>query len=451
MKIDTTSIPNSPGVYFFKGRNGQVLYIGKASNLKNRLNSYKKNDSPRIEKMVELAEKIKWQETDSEIEALILESQLIKKQRPKFNIMLRDDKQYFYIGFSNEEFPQIYITHQPQNPKFKNKKLFDFLGPFTDGTALKISLRLLRKIFPYCNCKQKHNNYCLNYHIGNCLGICCIKNPESKIKDLDFRKKEYIKNIKAIRDVLSGKKDSVIKKFKKEVQELSKNEKFEEAEILQNKVHKLEKVFENSQIVLNSKYLSGTRINQNHKKVLNEAKKSLGLSSTPFRIEGYDIANIQGEYAVGAMIVFKNGRPDKTQYKKFKIKKVSGANDIAMLKEILERRFKHNDWAYPELIIVDGGKAQFQIAKTIISNSQFFISNKVQDAENKIFKPTIIALTKNKKHKGIKIYINEQKNSTHLTKLPPAVKNLILTVNAEAHRFAINYYRKLHRKSMSNL
>lgn len=176
LELSAKKAPQVPGVYFFRDRNGGVLYLGKAANLKNRLGSYF-NKSPkdqRISKMLETAKKIDWQETDSEIEALILESQLIKKYRPPFNIMLRDDKQYFYVALTREDFPKLVITHQPLNAK-RSTLNTSFIGPFTDGIALKTALKLLRKIFSYCTCKQKHNNYCLNYHIGNCPGFRCEK------------------------------------------------------------------------------------------------------------------------------------------------------------------------------------------------------------------------------------------------------------------------------------
>ncbi|MDO8669038.1 MAG: UvrB/UvrC motif-containing protein, partial [Candidatus Buchananbacteria bacterium] len=336
--------------------------IGKAVNLKNRLANYFKSQlGSRTAKLMELATKIDWQETDSEIEALILESQLIKKHHPPFNVMLRDDKQYFYVGFTNEEFPKIFLTHQ----------IFDtnFIGPFTDGLALKTALRLLRKIFPYCTCKQKHNNYCLNYHIGKCLGFCCLKN---RLGTRNYRLERgqkiiYSNNIKAIREILSGKRTTLIKKFKKEMTDFAENEKFDKAIDLRNKIEKIEKVFENAQILRNT----NLQIRANavdDVDVIEKLKKLLKLPQLPQRIEGYDISNIQGKFATGAMIVFTNGQPDKNQYRKFKIEIADSPNDIAMLKEVLTRRFNHQEWPWPDLIIVDGGKAQLNATRSAISN-----------------------------------------------------------------------------------
>src|SRR5258708_32342760 len=207
LKKHIAKTPDTPGIYRFQNLLRQDIYIGKAASLKKRLNSYCKATDPRIRTMIAAAHHIAHIETESDIEALILESQLIKQKRPKFNIALRDDKQYFYVGFTRDEFPRIFLTHQPQLAKSAATRLFgtvaergssprsgdeetdgtgfkglgkrvwvaaDFAGPFTDGAALKATLKFLRNIFPYCTCTQKHHNFCLNYHIGKCVGYCCL-------------------------------------------------------------------------------------------------------------------------------------------------------------------------------------------------------------------------------------------------------------------------------------
>ncbi|MBI2063079.1 MAG: GIY-YIG nuclease family protein [Candidatus Yanofskybacteria bacterium] len=443
MEINLKTIPKTAGVYFFRDKHGN-LYIGKAVNLKNRISSYfnKQPKDPRISKMLEMAEKATFKKTDSEIEALILESQLIKKYKPPFNVMLRDDKQYFYVGFTKEKFPKIFLSHQIQN-----------IGPFTDGNALKVAMRLLRRLFPYCTCGQAHNNFCLNYHIGNCIGFCCLKsqNPESKKQNLEL----YNKNIKAIKEILTGKRDVLIKKLKKEMLGLGKKHDFEKAIEFRNKIQKLEKVFENAQVLLNSKYtILNTKKGWKLNNPFAELQNVLNLPHQPKRIEGYDVSNIQGKFATGAMVVFINGHPDKSQYRKFKVGSESVPNDIAMLKEILTRRFNHSKWPYPDLIIVDGGKAQLNIAAKIIYGHRKTID--LAMTQNQI---PIIALTKNVKHRGDHIYTTNpiklsannygtsKKTAMPLEKLPKSVKNLILQIDSEAHRFAVSYYRKLHLES----
>lgn len=414
-------IPKNPGVYFFRDRGGKVLYIGKAANLKNRIKSYfpAQKDS-RISKMLESATGIDWQETDSEIEALILESQLIKKYRPPFNIMLRDDKQYFYVVLTKEKFPKIFITHQPT--KQQKTKSSQTIGPFTDGVALKTALKLLRKIFPYCTCKQKHNNFCLNYHISNCPGFCCLK-KEAVAEE----KKLYRKNILAVRAVLNGRKSSLTKKLEKEMSAEAENGNFEGAIKIRAQLERMRSFFENAKIIKEMELK-----NRESEKGMIELKQSLRLGVLPVRIEGYDISNIQGEFATGAMVVFTDGRPDKNEYRKFKIRTADG--DTGMLKEILTRRFNHPEWLYPDLILIDGGKGQLNAAIAAMSNIKTQMSKRV----------SVIALTKDAKHKGHHVYASTKKSAVPLKKLPQATRNLILQIDNEAHRFAIGYYRKLH-------
>src|SRR3990167_5972590 len=251
-----------------------------------------------------------------------------------------------------------------------------YIGPFTDGTALKTTLRYLRRIFPYCTCKKPHNNFCLNYHIGKCFGFCCLKdNPEQSRRAAEI---EYKRSIRAIK----------------------------------NKLEKIKRVFENAKIIRDI----------GHKTL---DKKNI------YRIEGYDIANIQGKYAVGAMVVFSNGKPDKNEYRKFKIYSKQSSDDTAMLKEVLTRRFNHPEWPAPDLILIDGGKAQLSAALKVICTQI-----------------PVIALAKDEKHRGSKIFISGKKNSISLSKLPTDAKNLLLHFDSDAHRFAISYHRRLHRTAI---
>ncbi|MBI4160364.1 MAG: GIY-YIG nuclease family protein [Candidatus Yanofskybacteria bacterium] len=449
MIFDKKQFPANAGVYFFRNKNGQILYIGKAANLRNRLKSYfdSRSKDPRILKMLELAEKADWQETDSEIEALILESQLIKKHKPAFNVMLRDDKQYFYVEFSEDNFTKIFLTHQP-GKSAKNR-----IGPFTDGAAIKTALGVLRRTFPFCTCKQKHNNYCLNYHIGKCPGFCCLKKPMHETSDAKDATKIYGKNIRAIRDVISGRRASLIKSLKKEMDILAKNEEFEKAAELRDKIEKLKKVFANAGIIRHSaldiRYPNSEKLRYG---ILKDLAESLKLNRSPMRIEGYDVANMQGEYAVGAMVVFINGQPSKNRYRKFKIRGGTGPNDIAMLREILIRRCSHPEWTFPDLIIVDGGKAHLNIARSVISGiatkQKSRITHLPHRRRSKTSDIPIVALTKNDKHRGSHIFTENKKTAILLADLPIAVRNLILQIDSEAHRFAISYYRKLHKSTL---
>ena len=483
------NLPKGSGIYIFKKSNNKFLYVGKATNLKNRVGSYLKTEDQRIMKMVELARSLKFISTQSDIEALILESQLIKRFQPPFNIVMRDDKQYFYVGFTNETFPKIFITHQPykvigkkfktqitnfkSNPnvlKFKIKNLnlsnqdTQYIGPFTDGATLKTTLRFLRSVFPYCTCKQPHNNFCLNYHIGKCLGYCCLK-QQKWITDFASRLSTglfnpttdnlqlttYKKNVGMIKNILTGKKKSVIKNLEKEMRQLAQKGELGKAIELREKLRRLKRVFENAKIIQNQNnknYDSLIYQTAKEERALKGLQKVLKLPAPPFRVEGYDVSNIQGTHATGAMVTFIHGQPDKNFYRKFKIYTKQSPNDTAMLKEILGRRFKHEEWPFPDLILIDGGKQQLRAAEAVV-NPKSKTLNPKQNSNIKTpnSKQTpIIAVTKNKKHIGEKIYVSGRKSPLPLNKLSPADKNLLLQIDSEAHRFAIGYYRKLHRK-----
>ena len=427
LKKIVAKTPDSPGIYRFQDAKKHDIYIGKASSIKRRLASYTKTTDSRIQKMVATAGSLVHIETESDIEALILESQLIKQHLPQFNIMLRDDKQYFFVAFTDDEFPRLYLTHQPEatgtpvkSRKFRNTPVKEYIGPFTDGAALKATLKYLRNIFPYCTCSQKHHNFCLNYHINKCIGFCCLKGDQPKEQHV-----RYMANIKAIRNILTGRRSSLVKELKKEMEIAGQKHNFDTAIALRNKLERLERVFYNAQVIKNSEIL----------KSYNSALPALLKSKKPFiRIEGYDISNIQGKHAVGSMVTFVQGEPDKNFYRKFNIKTVRGANDTAMLREILERRLNHPEWPFPDLIVIDGGKGQVSSAMSVLKDMGISIP--------------LIGLSKDDRHMGHRLIIPNRKHPLALTKLGLTDKNLLLAIDAEAHRFAIAHYRHLHGKSI---
>lgn len=397
--------PTTPGVYTWRGAGGHPLYIGKALNLKSRLSSYRKPLDPRIAAMVQQATLITWEKTDTDIEALILESKLIKEEHPVFNIMLRDDKQYFYVECTSGAFPRIAITHQPTSNHS--------IGPFTEGIALKATLRLLRKLFPYCTCPAprdpakrdtRHNLKCLNAHIGRCPGFCCLKTPATK-----EQQEAYAKNLRAIRDILTGKRATVIRNLKRDMKAAGVRHELERALDLQKKLGYLERVFENAQVNARNQ---GTEV----------------AVRGPRRVEGYDVANIGGQHAVGSMVVFTAGRPNKKEYRLFNIKTSGGDTD--MLHEMLERRLKHERWPRPDFIVVDGGKAQLNVVQKLVPHIP------------------VIAVTKDDRHQPTRIYRSGQSAATALSQLPRSLRDLVVRVDAEAHRFAISHYRKRHRAGL---
>ncbi len=424
-RVKKLDIPKLPGSYQFLDKNGKIIYIGKAADLRSRVLSYWRestNHSAAKYSMMKQIKNIKWVETDSEIEALLLESNLIKKYQPQYNISLRDDKRFVYIKISTEEdYPRVFMTRNLE----KQGKYF---GPFVSTEAVRETLKVIRKIWSYRSCKNLPKKACLYYRIGKCPGPC-----EKKIS-----KKDYQDIIKQIISFLKGNKKEVIRDIKKRIKNYElriKNirkgsEKHQEIEKeignLKLKIIKLNYVLAHTNTLsLMDKYASDVV----------ELAKVLGLPKVPERIEGYDISNIFGKEAVGSMVVFQGGEPNKNEYRKFKIKIGQGqASDTGMLKEVLERRFKNN-WQKPDLIIIDGGKGQLNAALSILKKIKLDIS--------------VIAISKGKGLRSAKapdkIFFPGEKKPLELPLASPAF-HLIKRVRDEAHRFAIEYHRKLRSK-----
>ncbi|MDP2736329.1 MAG: GIY-YIG nuclease family protein, partial [bacterium] len=368
--VKKLKIPTAPGCYQFYNIKGEIIYIGKAANLKSRVLSYwqkSASHTPAKYSMLKQIVKIKWIETESEIEALLLESNLIKKHQPQYNVTLRDDKRFSYIKISLEdEIPGVFLTRTVA----KSGKYF---GPFVSAQAARETIKVIRKIWPYCNMKKAQKRACFYYQIGRCLGICAGK----------ITKKEYLKQvIKPIILFLQGKKNKIINNYELRITRLasmsglreSRREKLEKNNKNEANNEELEKLkFELNNM---KEILASSRVLSVGEKYVNdviELAKMLRLSKIPERIEGYDIANILGKNATGSMVVFSGGEPDKNEYRKFKIKIGQGqANDTGMLREVLERRF-NNDWPMPDLIIVDGGKAQLNAALRVIKKCKLVI------------------------------------------------------------------------------
>jgi excinuclease ABC subunit C len=423
MNIKTLNLPTSPGIYKFFNAQGELIYIGKAANLKSRVSSYWRESadhSPAKYSMVQQITEVKWIETESEIEALLLEANLIKKFHPPYNIVMRDDKRYIYIKISSEEWPRIFMT-----------RILDhsgkYFGPFVSTEAVRETLKVIRKIWPYRSCAHLPKRACLYYALGKCPGMC-----ESKAD-----KGTYLKTVRNIILFLNDGTKRVILNFKFEILNLGKKLKKlkntdEEYNRIQEKINNLgyqlnsiNKVLDNAKIIsLGDKYASDAV----------ELAKTLGLPRVPERIEGFDIANLFGREAVGSMVVFKAGEPDKSQYRKFKIKIGQGeANDVGMLKEILTRRF-NNDWSLPDLIIIDGGKAQLNAGLSVLKKFKLDIP--------------IIAVSKGEGLRSAlapdKLFFLGEKKPLELPLASPAL-HLIKRVRDEAHRFAISYHKKLRK------
>lgn len=400
------NLPDKPGIYMFLDSHKEILYIGKATSLRDRVKSYFSKDlietrGPLIVDMVFKAKDISHIETDSVLEALILEANLIKKHQPKYNTKEKDNKSFNYVCITKGDIPLV-VVERGRHIDFENKqttthKFQAIFGPFANGGALREALKIVRKIFPYIDpaSAKKHNT-----EFYRQLGLA----PDTQKEGM---KKEYQKTIKNLMYFFDGKKDKVIKNLEKEMKSFAKVQEFEKADMCKRRIFGLQHIRDVALIKEDDLYEKGD-----------------SKGRTDFRIEAYDVAHIQGSEMVGVMTVVTNNEVDKKEYRKFKIKTVRGANDTASLEEILTRRLGHATWQLPNLIVLDGGIAQYNTAERVLREKGFNID--------------FVSVVKDERHKpkdflGQKSLILKHKKS-------------ILLANSEAHRFAITYHRMLRSK-----
>ena len=380
-------LPDGPGVYFFLDKKGEILYVGKATSLKDRVKSYFSKDiiltrGPKILKMLSVAEKVEFKETDSVLEALILEANEIKKHQPTANSRDKDDKSYNFVTITKEDFPRVIITRGSGT-----------YGPFPHSSELKEGLKIVRKIFPFRDEKCKITaklKPCFNAQIGLCPGPCAEW----------ITKTEYRKQIRKIKLFFEGKKPQLIKTLEKEMGALAKKREFEKADEIKKKIFALDHI---QDVALIKQDLTSN------------------LQTSKLRIEAYDIAHLSGKDVVGVMTVIEDGELNKSQYRKFKIRKDLN-DDTKNLKEVLDRRLNHPEWPLPQLIAIDGGLGQLNAARAVLENRGFNIE--------------VVSIVKDERHKAREILGLKEKTWE---------KSIILA-NSEAHRFAIGYHRKLRGK-----
>jgi len=400
-------LPDVPGVYKFISPRGKVLYIGRATSLRDRVRSYFSSDiegkrGPAIAQMTQEADTVKCERTDSVLEALILEANLIKKFQPKYNVKEKDDKSFNYIIITKEDFPRVLLVRGRELDNFSSRSHKSYtpraiFGPFPRGSILRDALKIVRKIFPFRDtCKIGQAKSCFNAQIGLCPGVCAGH----------IDKNRYSKIITNLRMFLGGKRVSLIKKLEREMKIAAKKHAFEEALQLKRTLFALKHI---QDIAL-----------------IKDAKRSTELQEGGMRIEGYDIAHMSGKAIVGVMTVVENGEKNPSQYRKFKIKSVKGTDDTASLAEVLTRRFGHPEWPYPRVIVVDGGVAQKNRAKQVLRDLGIEIP--------------IVSVVKDEHHRAKQILGDAVHTRRH--------EKDILLVNAEAHRFALSYHRDVRSKTL---
>lgn len=412
-------LPPSPGVYLFKDETGNILYVGKALNIRKRVKNYldKTHKDERINYLLNKSEIIDYINVNSELEALLLEAKLIKQYQPKFNVRLKDDKRYLYAGISKEIFPRVFLLRKPE----KEEDLLYWFGPFPSSLAIKEILRLLRRIFPYRSCRKMPKRVCLYYHLHLCPGMCQFK----------IEKKDYSKTIQKIKLFLEGKIPFLVKNLEKEMKMMAQELKFEEAKRIYQEIQKIER------LIIKFKR---TPQEEQVEEGLRELRRILAKYEKidPFiisRLEAYDVANLGKRIVVGSLVVFINGEPAPNEYRHFKIKNSEGGDPQA-IREMIYRRLGHKEWFYPQLILIDGGRPQISAAFSVL---------KEKELENHI---GILGLAKREEKLIVPLIENGKiggwKEIRYSSKSP--LFPIIQHARDEAHRFAQRYYRKLHHK-----
>lgn len=407
------SLPTYTGVYQFLDKNGKVIYVGKALNLKSRVSSYftSKELGEKTKALRLQIAKIEIIGVTSELESFLLEEKLIKKYIPKYNIRLVDGKSY----------PSIKITKKDLYPKvlMVRKQITDgslYFGPFTSASSLRTVLKILRRIFPYQAILNHPNKLCLYYHLGLCP-CPAVTHDEN-----------YKKTIKHIVDFLNGNTKKVVRELETERDLQSKTENFEKAKLIQKKIDDITLVTSSFYKPFEYEDNPNLRSDVTAQK-LKDLAEILNLNKTYVkdlkRIECYDISNTSGINATGSLVVLTEGEIDKASYRRFKIRRdyKNKPNDFAMMQEMLERRLKHEEWPKPSLIVVDGGKGQVSSVKNVLKNLNSDIP--------------LIGLAKREE-----TIITSELKEIRLPKDSKALL-LIMKIRDEAHRFAITYHKKL--------
>lgn len=491
MRDTVMNAPLTPGCYIYRDSKSRILYIGKAKVLRKRVSSYFANYfrvDPKIQIMIDLAQSIEYLQTDSEIEALILETNLIKKYKPKYNTLMVDDKNYMWVRVDRSDGKNI-PTLQMVRRRFDDKSYY--FGPYPDTAPVRRTIERLRKILPFCTNGQKLNRGsgkliaiktgqkkpCFHYHLGYCKGICA---------DLETRQ-EYLQRINQLRLFFLGKKNDIVVKLTSDMQQAAKNHNFEKAAILRDRINDLKYVATHIQIDQDFDEAALMLAKQKQKETaLTELVAYLQYPNltvtSDFRIECYDISNIQGTNAVGAMTVMVDGKVEPKLYRKFRIRMKNEPNDFAMLQEMLFRRFYHflkfkerenevkllssdgfdidpNRYLgkavptedesltrLPNLIVIDGGKGQLSSAFTVMRNFGLNIPMiGLAKREEEVFAVSQQRIDADLiSDSGInqyeleftKIHIPRRANALHL----------LQQIRDEAHRFGITYHRLLRTK-----
>jgi excinuclease ABC subunit C len=462
------TLPAEPGVYFHKSKSGEIIYIGKAASLRNRVRQYFQKSRLRDAKTDALVAEItdtEWITVETELDALFLESEMIKRYKPRYNILLRDDKSQLYVRIPMADaYPSVTFTRGPLDDGAL------YFGPYYNGWAVKKALRYLRRVFPYSVHETMPKRLCLQYHIGLCPGV-----EAQKISSTDYKL-----TLRKLVRYLKGERKALMKEIERDMQSAAKQHHFEEAARLRNRLRDLKEL--QRQIVFGDREFMDISKDQG----LAGLQTLLGLPNAPRRIEGYDISHMSGTNNVASMVVATNGLADKSQYRKFKMQ-LPGNDDFGHMRETMRRRFspKHDDWPKPDLIVIDGGKGQLSAAMGVVrelglsipmvglakreeeivvhqtlSNVALHIEGISAWAKEKspFDEPSTMPLGgKALESKYVKLYtkdgykagMTDATGEYVLVRLPKSshIIKLLQRLRDESHRFAVSYHSTLKRKA----
>jgi excinuclease ABC subunit C len=437
------TLPDEPGVYFHKDAQGEIIYVGKAAVLKNRVRQYfqkSRHRDPKTEALIAEIADTDWITVESELDALFLEAEMVRRYMPRFNILLRDDKSSLYVRINYDaEYPAVSYTRRPLDDKAR------YFGPYFNGWEVRRALRSLRRVFPYSTHSPTAmpKRVCLQYHLGLCPGL-----EEHKTSLTAYRA-----NLRKLMQYMRGERAQILEKMERDMQRAAKKQQFEQAAKLRNQYYALKAL--SKQIVFSDREF----LDISKDRGLQGLTDLLGLERVPRRIEGYDISHMQGTDTVASMVVFSNGIPDKAAYRKFKMR-IPGNNDFAHMEEVISRRLSEKNqkqWGVPDLFLIDGGKGQVGAAM------------KARDAAG-IHRP-MIGLAKREEEIVVsstgscvnvsQTELHKQNAFTHdsedfsLILLPKSsdIVKLLQRVRDESHRFAVSYHSvlKIKRQTASKL
>lgn len=415
LKDKLESLKAVPGVYQFLNASGEVLYVGKAKSLKNRVKNYFKEleERPQIVALMPEVKDVKVLETDSEVEALLLEAKLIEELTPPANIRLRDNKSFISVGITNEDFPRVLTLRQRdlEEGNILPGNFRSLFGPFPSGLLLKTAMRTIRKMLPYRDCgplkfqaHHKRERPCLFGFIGVCPAPCT--------QNVDIEK--YHRYIVQLEKFLSGQKNEVMKEIESDMQRTALDQDFERAAELRDRLNALKHIQEVS-------LFEGEDVAQEGDK----------------RIEGFDISNISGTSAVGSMVVFVAGKKAPSFYKKFRIRSKNAPDDLLMMKEVLKRRIMHSiglkdpAWPMPDMWLIDGGQTHLNITKEVLKNARVDMP--------------VLAVSKGRRRKKAEMHTFEKEKISEILGDNP--ESLIRKIRDEAHRYAIGYHRGVRSRA----